>query len=125
VLGVGVPVGRGGRQKAVGAHGERVGALAGAARDGVDGGAEGFGEEDAEVADSAAGFGRGGLAGKGGGKGGTYMPTMPTFLPGPMPFRTSGEYAVSPAHSMGAASSDARPSGMGKVKCSWARMCDE
>jgi hypothetical protein len=61
----------------------------------------------------------------GGGIEGTYMPTMPTFLPGPMPFRTSGEYAVSPAHSMGAASSDARPSGMGNVKCSWARMCDE
>lgn len=58
-------------------------------------------------------------------RGNTYIPIMPTFFPGPVPLRTSGEYAVSPAHSIGAASSDSRASGIGKVKCSSARMCDE
>lgn len=56
---------------------------------------------------------------------GVYIPTIPTFLPGPVPLRTRGEYAVRPAQSIGAASSDWRSSGMGKVKCSWARICDE
>jgi hypothetical protein len=42
-------------------------------------------------------------------------PTIPTFLPGPHPFRTRGEKAVRPAQSIGAACSVASSSGMGKT----------
>jgi hypothetical protein len=50
------------------------------------------------------------------------MPMMPTFLPGPVPLRMSGEKTVRPAQSMLAASSDAMPSGIGKTKSSFAMM---
>ena len=55
----------------------------------------------------------------------TYIPTMPIFFPGPAPFRTRGEYAVKPAQSIGAANSLSNASGIGNVKCSWARMWEE
>jgi hypothetical protein len=41
-------------------------------------------------------------------------PTTPTFLPGPHPLRFRGEYTVSPAHIMGAATLVGRASGTGK-----------
>jgi hypothetical protein len=46
------------------------------------------------------------------------MPTTATFLPGPAFQCLSGEYVVMPAHSSGAASSRARPSGMRRTKFS-------
>lgn len=44
-----------------------------------------------------------------------HAPTMPTFLPGPAPLRTSGEYMVRPAQSIGAACFGSSPSGMAKT----------
>jgi hypothetical protein len=43
----------------------------------------------------------------------------------PASFLTSGEYTVRPAQSIGAASSSLIASGIGKTKCSWARMAVE
>jgi hypothetical protein len=54
----------------------------------------------------------------------TYTPMIATFLPGPHPNRTSGEYTVKPAHIIGAAISVAMFSGMGNVKYWCARICD-
>ncbi|KAH3659045.1 hypothetical protein OGATHE_006771 [Ogataea polymorpha] len=53
------------------------------------------------------------------------IPMTATFLPGPQPLSTSGEYVVVPAQSIGATSSVFKASGIGNTKYSWARMCDE
>lgn len=49
-------------------------------------------------------------------------PTMPTVFPGPAPLFFSGENTVTPPHSIGAASSDGRPSGMGITQCPCVRL---
>ena len=53
------------------------------------------------------------------------MPTIPIVFPGPVPLRTSGEYTVRPAQSIGAASSDLRASGMANTQRSCARIVVE
>lgn len=85
-----------------------------------------------------------GQSAQGSGRG---APTMPTFLPGPAPLRTRGEYMVTigpesscqcrddagkedegdvrPAQSIGAACLGSRPSGMPKTKRSWTRTAVE
>lgn len=40
------------------------------------------------------------------------IPTIPTVLPGPVPFLFNGENTVRPAHNSGAACSDFSASGM-------------
>ena len=46
------------------------------------------------------------------------IPTMATRVPGPAPYRRSGEYMVIPAHSRGAAASKGIWSGMRQAKSS-------
>ena len=50
------------------------------------------------------------------------MPTIATFLPGPIPARIKGLYVVIPAQSIGAAELSEMLLGIGKVKYSCARI---
>ena len=120
------PVFLGSDDEFFGAHFFGIGFFAGGVGEGVDFGAESFGPEDAEVAETAAGelvlvgvwrrLGGGSAAVEGV----TYTPRTATFFPGPTFARTRGLQVVIPAHIMGPASFDSMLSGMGKVKYSCA-----
>lgn len=103
-----------------GAHGESVVLFAGAVGKSVDFSAEGFGPEDAEVAEAAAGRICEPPFCIKGEKWRNYTPKIATFFPGPVFARTRGLQTVMPAHIMGPASVEEMLSGILKVKYSWA-----
>ena len=120
------PVFRRGDDEFFGAQFFGVGFFAGGVGKGVDFGAEGFGPEDAEVPETAAGekvledvwrrLGGGSAALQGV----TYTPRTATFFPGPTFARTRGLQVVIPAHIIGPASFESILSGIWKVKYSCA-----
>lgn len=84
------PVLVGGADELFGAQFERVVFFAGRVRESVGFGAEGVGPEEAEVPEAAAGGGISKRPGEGSDSGWAYIPSMATFLPGPVCARTRG-----------------------------------